>query len=61
MTLKFYTSMAKGLKLKIKRFWGLSLTFVEFTGEKLVGGDLFAPHPPSTLSRVNAVKLHGNE
>ena len=39
--LKFYTSMAKGLKLKVRKFWGLIPTFVEVKGEKLVGG-LFA-------------------
>ena len=29
MTLKFYTSVAKGLKLKVRNFWGLVATFVE--------------------------------
>ena len=43
--LKFYTNVAKGLKLKVIKFLGLILTFVEFTGKKLVGG-LFAPPPP---------------
>ena len=42
MALKFYTSEAKGLKLKVRMFWGLIPTIVEVTGEKLVGG-LFAP------------------
>ena len=37
--------MAKGLKLKVRKFWGLILTFVEVTGEKLVGG-LFCTLPP---------------
>ena len=45
MTLKFYISVAKGLKLKVRRFCGLRRTFVEVTGEKLAGGGLFAPHP----------------
>ena len=36
--LKFYTSLSKGLKLKVRKFWGLIPTFVEVTGEKLVGG-----------------------
>ena len=36
MTLKFYTSVAKGLI-----FFGLSPTFVEVTGKKLVGGAFF--------------------
>ena len=42
--LKFYTSVAKELKLKFKKFWGLIPTFVEVTGEKLLGG-LFGHHP----------------
>ena len=42
--LKFYTSVAKGLKLKVRKFWELIPTFVEVTGKKLVGGP-FAPHP----------------
>ena len=44
--LKFYTSVAKGLKLKVRKFWGLIPTFVEVTGERLVGGP-FCPHPPT--------------
>ena len=50
INLKFYTNVANGLKLKVRKFWGLILTFVEVTGEKLVGG-LFAP--PPILNRVN--------
>ena len=34
--MKFYTSVAKGLKLKGRKFWGLIPTFVEITEEKLV-------------------------
>ena len=34
MVLKFYTSVAKRLKLKIRKFKGLISTFVEVTGEK---------------------------
>ena len=42
--LKFYTRVEKGLKLKVRKFWGLIPTFVEVTGEKLVGGwGLFGP------------------
>ena len=44
--LKFYTSVAKGLKLKVKRFWGLILTFAEVTGKNLVGEGAFCPPPP---------------
>ena len=46
MTLKFYTSVAKESKLKVTKFWGLILTFVEVTWEKLVGGF------PPILNRV---------
>ena len=35
---KFYTSVAKRLKLKVRSFWGLSHTFEKVTGEKLVEG-----------------------
>ena len=41
--LKFYASVAKGLKLKVRKFFGVVPTFVEVTGEKLVGGPLCAP------------------
>ena len=56
MNLKFYTSVAKGLKLKVKKFSGLVPTFVEVTGGKLVGGGLFAP-PPLILNRVKKMFL----
>ena len=36
--LKFYTSMAKGLKIKVKKFLAPIPAFVEVTGKKLVGG-----------------------
>ena len=36
--LKFCTSVAKGLKLKVRKFWGPNPAVVEVTGEKLVGG-----------------------
>ena len=35
MVLKFYTGVAKRLKLKIRKFKGLISTIVEVTGEKL--------------------------
>ena len=56
MTLKFSTIVAKGLKLKARKFCGLGPLFVEVTGEKLVGGgkgggsEAFCPH---ILNRVN--------
>ena len=34
---KFYISVAKGLKPKVRKFYRLVPTFVEVTGEKLVG------------------------
>ena len=57
ITLKFNTSVEKGLKLKVRKFWGLSPTLVENTGGKLIKGEgLFAPHPPfhGILNRVNS-------
>ena len=45
MNLKFYINVAKGLKLKVRKFYGSVPTFVEVTGEKLVGGILPAPSP----------------
>ena len=47
MAMKFYISEAKGLKLKVRKFGGLIITFVEVTGEKLVGGAFLLPLPPS--------------
>ena len=43
--LKFYASVAKGLKLKLRKFWRLIPTFVEVTGEKLVGWAVLHPPP----------------
>ena len=34
MALKFYTSVVKCLKLKVRKFLGLIRTFVEVAGEK---------------------------
>ena len=42
--LKFYTSVAKGLKLRAWKFLGLIPTFAEVTEKKLAGGP-FCPHP----------------
>ena len=35
MALKFYTIVATGLKLKVRKFFGLIPTFLKVTGEKL--------------------------
>ena len=51
--MKFYI---KGLKLKVKKFWGLIPTFVEVTGEKFVGrwgAFCQRPPPPVILDRVD--------
>ena len=54
--LKFYTSVAKELKLKVRRFWGLIPTFVEITGEKLVRGGPLWPRKPSRIG-LKALRL----
>ena len=48
MALKFYTSVEKGLKLEVWKFYGL--TFIEVTGGKQVREDFL---PPLILNRVN--------
>ena len=60
--LKFYTSVGKGLKLKVRKFWGLIPTFEKVTGEKLVG-DFFAPLPlpPSWTGLSGYVANSDNE
>ena len=55
MALKFYTSIAKGLKLKAIKFFGLVRTFAEGTGEKLAG-ELFRP----PLQKLFQTKLERN-
>ena len=54
MTLKFYTGVAKGSKLKFRKFWELTPTFIEVTGGKLEGGGGFLP---LILNRVNICYL----
>ena len=44
MSLKFYASVTKGLKLKVRKFRGLVLKFVEVAGEKLVKRLFGLPH-----------------
>ena len=48
--MKFYTSVAKVLKINVRKFWGPDPTFVEVIGEKLVRG-AFLPSLP-ILNRV---------
>ena len=52
MTLKFYTSAAKGLKLKVRKFLGLIPTSIVEKGEKLIKGAFLAP---SILNRFSCV------
>ena len=47
---KFYTSVEKVLKLKVRQFWGLIPMFVEVTGEKT--GRKGILHPLPILNRV---------
>ena len=43
MALKLYTVVSKGRKLKVRKFWGLIPTFVEVTGENMVGKTAKSP------------------
>ena len=43
MALKFYISVANRFKLKVRKFRGLVILFVEVTEEKLVGGRASCP------------------
>ena len=45
--LKFYTSLSEEFKLKVRKFLGLIITYVEVTGEKLVRVAFLPPpsHP----------------
>ena len=58
MALKFSNGVAKGLKLKFRKFWGLAPTFVEIIGGKLVvrGGPFCTP-PSSIGLRANLWKV----
>ena len=57
MALAFYKSVAKRLKLKVKKFLGFIPTFGEVTGEKLVGG-LFAASTPSVIRLILLLYYH---
>ena len=53
MSLKFDTSVVKGLKLKVRKFLRLIPMFVEVTGEKLEGG-LFTPSPHPIYQQIKS-------
>ena len=57
--LKFYASVAKVLKLKVRRFLGLVPTFALVTEEKLLGNGGIWEHfcPPLTLPILNRVNI----
>ena len=55
--LELYTSVTKGLKLKVRKFLGLIRPFVEVTGEKLVGVTFLPPPPPTILNRVKLLSI----
>ena len=52
MALKFYTNVAKGLNLKVRKFLGLILAFAEVKREELVGGAFLPPAPSPIMNRV---------
>ena len=54
MALKFYTTVSKEFKLKVRKFWGLIPTFVEVTWEALVGGS------PLCIPLRRNIRLGGN-
>ena len=49
--LEILQQVPKELKLKVRKFLGLIPTFIEITGEKLVGGDI----SPPILNRVKSL------
>ena len=52
--LKFYTSIVKWLKLKVRKFWGIVCTFAEVTEDKLVGA-IFTPVPLPPFTLINVL------
>ena len=49
VAMKFYISVAKGLKLKVRKFWRLISTFVEVTRKKTGRRGELPPPPPSWI------------
>ena len=47
--------MAKGLKLKVRKFWGPNPTFVEVTGEKLVEGGFWPAPIPNWVNEAQVI------
>ena len=57
MALTFYSRIAKGLKLKARKFWFVISTSGEVTGEKLVKEGVFTP---SKLNKVKTEQKHAS-
>ena len=61
MALKFYAIVAKGLKLKVRKFCGLITTFVEVTEDKTGRGSFLRPvlsiPPPSRIGLLLDAKF----
>ena len=55
--LKFYTSVEKWLKLKVRKFWRLILTFVENSEVKLEGKIFVPPLPILNRVKINFPKF----
>ena len=55
MALKLYTIVSKGRKLKVRKFWGLIPTFVEVTGENMVGKTAKSPPPLNSEQDCNMI------
>ena len=51
-SLKVYANVAKGLKLKLRKFWGLIPRFAEVTGKKLIGVPFCPPLLPLNPSWI---------
>ena len=65
IALRCYTTVEKGFKVKVKKFWWLSLTFVKVKREKLVGGAFLTPSPILNralffISLFKVSKIHGS-
>ena len=56
MVLTFYISVAKELKLKVRKFWGLIPTFLEVTRKKMLEG---GPYP--TMIKLGSCTLSKND
>ena len=49
MVFKFYSIDAKGLKVKVRKFWGLVPAFGQVTEEKMIEARLFGLMTPITI------------